>query len=71
VDLVRLILPAVALACFVLTLYRSLAFGRHLEPTLAAQKRAAWGGATARYKQTQAGNRWRLKVRRQPQRRAS
>jgi hypothetical protein len=63
---VRLAAAAVALAGMVLVLYRALAFGRHLEPTL-----AAWGGATARYKQTHSGNKWRLRSRRQPQRRAS
>jgi hypothetical protein len=67
----RLILPAVALACFVLVLYRSIAFGHKRELTLAEAKRAAWGGGKARYKQTHSGNKWRLKVRRQPQRRAS
>jgi hypothetical protein len=50
-----LILPAVALACFVLVLYRSLAFGRKRELTMAEQREKAFGKAKPGYRYTYAG----------------
>ena len=52
-------------------LYRTVAIGRKAQQTISEQKAAAWGGMPVKFRRTQPANRWRLMLRRTPERRRS
>lgn len=58
----RLILPAVALGCLALVLYRSVAFGRKQAETDSEHRIRAWGGVPKAYRYTYEGKPYRHRL---------
>ena len=52
-------------------LYRTVAIGRTAPRTVAEQKRDLFGDLPVKFKRTQAGNRWKLRIARKAERRRS
>jgi hypothetical protein len=57
----RWVIAAAAIAA-ALVLVRTLAVGRRLPKTLAERRAQTWGGMPKRYRQTQPGNPWQLRI---------